>query len=99
MKQQVAELDAADVVIFHPAVPRDEAVKRLEAADLLYLNLKQNPTLERTIPSKVFDYLIAARPIVAGLAGEGRRYSNRQELISSFRREISMPSKRLCFPP
>ena len=44
----------------------------MEEADLLYLNLKQNPTLERTIPSKVFDYLIAARPIVAGLAGEGQ---------------------------
>ena len=72
LKQQVAELDMGDAVFFHPAVSRDEAVKRMEEADLLYLNLKQNPTLERTIPSKVFDYLIAGRPIVAGLAGEGQ---------------------------
>ena len=58
----------------------------MEGADLLYLNLKQNPTLERTIPSKVFDYLIAARPIVAGLAGEG------QSLLES-------TGANLVFPP
>ncbi len=72
LKQQVAELNATDNVIFLPPVSRDDAVRQMEEADLLYLNLKQDPTLERTIPSKVFDYLIAARPIVAGLAGEGQ---------------------------
>ncbi len=40
-------------------------------ADLLYLNLKKDPCLEKTIPSKVFDCLLAGRPIVAGIAGEG----------------------------
>ena len=42
-------------------------------ADALYLNLKKHPVLERTIPSKLFDYLLAGKPIVAGLGGEGRR--------------------------
>ena len=29
--------------------------------------------MEQTIPSKLFDYLLAARPILAGLAGEGQQ--------------------------
>ncbi len=40
---------------------------------MLYLHLMQDETMEQTIPSKLFDYLLAARPILAGLAGEGRQ--------------------------
>jgi len=52
-------------------VSREQAMRELRQADLLYLNLKKDSALEKTIPSKVFDCLLAGRPIVAGVAGEG----------------------------
>lgn len=72
LRSLVDELDAHQVVQFLPPVSRSEAIRAMSQADLLYLNLKHHPTLEKTIPSKLFDYFLAARPIVAGLYGEGR---------------------------
>jgi glycosyltransferase involved in cell wall biosynthesis len=61
---------SAQVSIEGP-VSREQAMLESRRADLLYLNLKKDPVLEKTIPSKVFDCLLAGRPIVAGIAGEG----------------------------
>ncbi len=72
LKKTVDELKADNNIFIIPPLSRQEAFRKMLNADLLYLNLKQHPILARTIPSKVFDYLLAARPIVAGLTGEGR---------------------------
>ena len=50
---------------------REKVFVELCSADLLYLSLKPDPVLRMTIPSKLFDYLMAARPIIGGIAGEG----------------------------
>ena len=73
LKQLVQELDLKDQVVFHSAVSREDAMRMMQDCGLLYLNLKLHPTLAKTIPSKLFDYFLAGRPIVAGLAGEGRQ--------------------------
>jgi len=39
---------------------------------MLFLNLDDNPVFRLTIPSKVFDYMMADVPILAGIEGEGR---------------------------
>lgn len=39
-------------------------------ADLLFLHLKKDPTLEITIPSKTYSYLASGRPILAGCEGD-----------------------------
>jgi glycosyltransferase involved in cell wall biosynthesis len=65
------ELNVADRVQFLPAVERDAAARMMHQADLLYLHLMHDDTMARTIPSKLFDYLLSARPILAGLSGEG----------------------------
>lgn len=72
LKQLAQELSVADRVRFTAAVPRAEATRKMREADLLYLHLMGDKTMEKTIPSKVFDYLLAATPIVGGIAGEGR---------------------------
>ena len=41
-------------------------------AAALSVNLQPDKAFERTIPSKVFDCMAAGRPILAGVAGEGR---------------------------
>ena len=41
-------------------------------AHLMFLNLKQDEILEKTIPSKVFDYLLVSKPVISGIKGEGK---------------------------
>lgn len=45
----------------------------LEDADILYLSLLRDPILDKTIPSKLFDYLMMNLPILYGIEGEGRK--------------------------
>lgn len=81
VRQDLVELTrelALDAIIkFEPAVSRDAAHQYLLDSDLLYLSLKPDPVLRMTIPSKVFDYMLAARPIIAGIQGEGREILGR----------------------
>jgi len=58
-------------------VGKREAMGLMRAADALFLQLKPDETMEKTIPSKVFDYLAAGRPILFSLAGEGRQILER----------------------
>lgn len=55
-----------------PPMTRDAVSLEMQKAALLFLSLKPDAVLRMTIPSKVFDYLLAARPIVAGIVGEGQ---------------------------
>ena len=69
--QLLAErLDVA--VDFRGPVSQAEARQILADSDALYLGLKADPTFEMTIPSKLFEYLGAGRPIIGAIAGEGR---------------------------
>jgi len=63
---------------FREPMLRDDLVKYLrEKADVLFLNLKKDPILEKTIPSKLFDYLLLSKPIITGIKGEGREILKR----------------------
>ena len=63
---------------FRDPMPRDNLVKYLrEKADVLFFNLKKDPILEKTIPSKLFDYLLLSKPIITGIKGEGREILKR----------------------
>jgi glycosyltransferase involved in cell wall biosynthesis len=54
----------------HPA----EAMPRyFSLADVLLVTLKKEPIFSLTIPSKVQSYLACAKPVIAGLDGEGAR--------------------------
>lgn len=72
LRDQIAGLDAGDRVRIAPPISRDAAMRETCRADLLFLGLKPDPVFRLTIPSKVFDYLLAAKPIVGSLVGEGR---------------------------
>lgn len=54
----------------HPA----EAMPRyFSLADVLLVTLRREPIFSLTIPSKVQSYLACAKPVIAGLEGEGAR--------------------------
>lgn len=63
-------LGLGDAVQFVGPLSKDEAYAEMRAASLLYLALPPDPALEKTIPSKLFDYLLSERPIIGGLSGE-----------------------------
>lgn len=55
---------------FHGSMDRAAMDRVFDGADLLIVQLKDDPLYALTIPSKVQHYLACGRPIVAGLSGE-----------------------------
>jgi len=60
-------------VKFHNFVPRTEVDALIASLDIATVVLKNDPTFETVIPSKLFELFAAKRPIVAAVAGEARR--------------------------
>jgi glycosyltransferase involved in cell wall biosynthesis len=69
LERRVAEL-GLDNVTLAPAVPADEVPRLLEAADICLVPLRDVPLFATFIPSKMFEYLAAARPVVGSVTGE-----------------------------
>ncbi len=51
-------------------VAKDEAMNMIRNSHALMLHLKDDGIMDKTIPSKLFDYMAAGRPILYGLKGE-----------------------------
>lgn len=64
--------DLSDRVHFMGFVPKQEVFDYLKSADVLFIHLQDSEVLRLTIPSKVFDYMLADRPLLAGIHGEGK---------------------------
>jgi glycosyltransferase involved in cell wall biosynthesis len=52
---------------------RDKVLQKMTSAGILFMNLMADKVFELTIPSKVFDYMLVGRPIMAGIIGEGKQ--------------------------
>lgn len=50
--------------------PADRMAEFLALADVLYLQLKDEPLFQMWIPSKIYSYMACAKPILAGVAGD-----------------------------
>ena len=72
LRELVSELQLDDNISIAPPVTREVALQQSKAADLLFLSLLPDVVLKMTIPSKVFDYMLAGKPILAGIFGEGK---------------------------
>lgn len=66
-----------DNVSIRGPVSKMEAFEEMKKGSALFLSLVDDPTMEKTIPSKVFDYLAAGRPIIFGIRGEGKEILER----------------------
>lgn len=53
--------------------PVEKMPEFFACADVLLATLKKDPIFEKVIPSKIQSYLASAKPIVAGMDGEGAR--------------------------
>jgi glycosyltransferase involved in cell wall biosynthesis len=52
-----------------PPVKRDELISYYQEADILFLHLNDIPAFRRVLPSKIFEYAVFGKPIVAGVNG------------------------------
>lgn len=73
LKELAAGLGVNGSIVFMPPVSRQEAMREMKQAAALSVSLQPDKVFERTIPSKVFDCMAAGRPVLAGVAGEGRQ--------------------------
>lgn len=76
IEREKLEVDAKelniDTIKFMGTLPKNEAVTMLNQVDLLFFSLIEDPVFDKTIPSKLFDYLLNNKPIVTSIKGEGR---------------------------
>ncbi|QBA65411.1 glycosyltransferase [Muriicola soli] len=72
LKSQAEKLGLEEWVHFHGALPKEVLSIHLSKVDVLYLGLISSEALDKTIPSKLFDYLIFGKPILAAITGEGK---------------------------
>ncbi len=71
VEAQVKERGLTDRVLLLGRFPVERMPSFYVAADALLVSLKKDPTFSLTIPGKVQSYLLAGRPIVGMLDGEG----------------------------
>lgn len=68
MQQRVTEWNLANVMIL-PYQPRSKVPAMLAASDALIVTYIKTPITRITVPSKIYEYMSSARPIVAGVEG------------------------------
>jgi glycosyltransferase involved in cell wall biosynthesis len=66
-----ARLDLPNVR-FLPTVPPTEVVSYLTASDALLVPLRPHPVFDTFVPSKLYDFLACARPVILMVDGEAR---------------------------
>lgn len=75
LERQAATLGEGSI-IFHDQVSPKEAVKYVRASDALLVSLAPTPTLKTFVPSKLFDFCAAGRPVIVAAAGESQRLTD-----------------------
>jgi glycosyltransferase involved in cell wall biosynthesis len=73
VKDEVVRRGLANRVHLLGRHPVDSMPRWFAAADALLVTLRREPIFAYTIPTKIQSYMACARPIVAGIDGEGAR--------------------------
>jgi len=83
--QTLARTRGITNVEFLEGVPRERVPALLAACDALLLMLRSDPLFEITVPSKLYEYMAAGRPVICSVGGEAAG------LVEKFRCGISVP--------
>lgn len=87
LQERIESLQLSDWIKFTGPLPKEKAIMQLLEADCLFLHLIKDEALEKTIPSKLFDYLLMNKPIVYGIGGEGFTILNELDIGCAFQQE------------
>tara|TARA_B100000686_G_scaffold309442_1_gene351338 strand:- start:1970 stop:2905 length:936 start_codon:yes stop_codon:yes gene_type:complete len=66
-------------IFFHDPMSRDQLVKWIKRASVCLVPLKNNSFFYSAFPSKMFEYMSCARPVIAGIKGEAADIVNDSE--------------------
>jgi glycosyltransferase involved in cell wall biosynthesis len=69
LRHRVSELSLANVTLAN-AIPAELMPSLLATADILLVTLRDVPLFATFIPSKMFEYLAAGRPVIGAVTGE-----------------------------
>lgn len=66
-------------IIFTGVLPRESMPNIVAASDVCIIPYKKAETFRHTLPSKIFDYMAGAKPIIINLAGEASELIKKAE--------------------
>lgn len=69
---KIKELQVENIKLIS-SIPRIELLNLYEEIDILFLQLKDIKMFEKTIPSKIFEYIATQKPIIYGVEGIARK--------------------------
>lgn len=72
LKKSIVEYNLQDKVIYHGPIPAKKAAAYFESADALYVSLKDEGFVGKTIPNKLVMSMAFGKPIIAVLGGDGK---------------------------
>jgi len=73
LEERVAAMEIDNVELL-PPVGREQLVQYYRKADILFLHLNDVPAFKLVLPSKIFEYAVLDKPIVAGLSGYSAQF-------------------------
>jgi glycosyltransferase involved in cell wall biosynthesis len=68
LRTEIKKNDIDNIRII-PPVSRIELINYYQESDLLFLHLNDIPAFQRVLPSKIFEYAVFGKPIIAGTKG------------------------------
>ncbi len=77
--KEEAEARGLDCVTFLSGQPRERVPAILASSDAVLVHLRDAPLFDSVIPSKIFEAMAMARPIILGVRGESARLVERTE--------------------
>ncbi len=88
LQSLIKQYKLEDTVIYHGPIPAKKAAAYFEAADILYVSLKGEGYVGKTIPNKLVMSMAFGKPIIGVLDGDGKMVLN--ESKGSF---VAQPDK------
>lgn len=73
LKTLIEKYNLQDKVIYHGPIPAKKAASYFASADALYVSLKNEGYVGKTIPNKLVMSMAFGKPILAVLGGDGRK--------------------------
>lgn len=73
IQKEIKDYHLEGKVIYHGPIPTKKAAAYFKSADALFVSLNSKGFVGKTIPNKLVMYMSFAKPIIAMLAGDGKK--------------------------
>lgn len=81
LKNEIEKLEVKNVELYNP-VSRNQLIQHYNNADFLFLHLNDLSAFDKVLPSKIFEYAVFPKPIIAGVSGYAAKFI-RENVVNS----------------